>query len=184
MTDSRWEQYLFERHTRAELSAWARSLRYFRFWRAIGGHSGDDGDQLMTAIQLGSERELLEVLGLLAIPIVRLPPGTPEPQPGVSYTSAQYNAFPPKINDFPHIQQPSHIRLAGEKAHAWVHGGRLEITISDEISRYDVTSEAVASARRVEPLLLPLAHKIIDPPRDSRNCVCPRFYPELWSEHL
>lgn len=182
MADNLWERYLFERHSRAELSAWARSLRYFRFCRAIGGHSGQDGDQLVVAIRAQSEHEITEIFGLLGIPLQRLPPDNPTPQPGVAYTGTEFAAFLPEIAAFPHLQQPSHVRLAGAKAHAWVHGGRLEITIADEISPYDVSAQAVESARHVEPLLAPLASQIIDPPLNSHHCICPRFYPEFWSE--
>lgn len=181
MADHLWERYLFERHSRAELSLWARSLRYFRFCRAIGGHA-NDGDQLVVAIRAESERDITETLGLLGIPLRMLPPDNPRPQPGVQYTGTEFAAFLPEIAAFPHIQQPSHVRLAGAKAHAWVQGGRLEITIADEISPYDVSAQAVESARHVEPLLEPLASRIIDPPLNSRHCICPRFYPEFWAD--
>jgi hypothetical protein len=47
---STWEQYLYARHSREELHAWARRLRYFRFCRAIGGHA-NDGDRLLLALR-------------------------------------------------------------------------------------------------------------------------------------
>jgi hypothetical protein len=39
MTQSRWEAWLYERHSRAELREWATRLRWFRYCRAIGGHA-------------------------------------------------------------------------------------------------------------------------------------------------
>jgi hypothetical protein len=180
-TDILFERYLFERHSPDELRAWARSLRYFRFCRAYGGHSGDDGDQLMVALRIGSERELEGVFAQLQIPVRRLPPDNPEPQIGVAYTGAQYAEFKTGTPDFPRIQQPSHVTIAGQKAHAWMLKGQLQITIHDQLSPYDVTQEAVDSARQVEPLLAPLRARIIDPPRDNRNCVCPKFYPLFWA---
>jgi hypothetical protein len=50
MTQSRWEQWLYERHSKAELAVWAPTLRYFRYCRAIGGHA-NDGDQLMVVLR-------------------------------------------------------------------------------------------------------------------------------------
>jgi NAD(P)-dependent dehydrogenase (short-subunit alcohol dehydrogenase family) len=55
---SRWEQYLYERHSREELHAWARRLRYFRFVRAIGGHA-NDGDRLLLALRHGGAADAL-----------------------------------------------------------------------------------------------------------------------------
>lgn len=50
MAASRWEQWLYERHSRAELAEWAPTLRYFRYCRAIGGHA-NDGDQLVVLLR-------------------------------------------------------------------------------------------------------------------------------------
>ena len=136
----------------------------------------------MVAVRAQSECAILGALDLLGIPVQFLPPDNPRPQPGVAYTATEFVAFLPEIAAFPHLQQPSHVRLAGAKAHAWVQGGRLEITIADEISPYDVSAQAVESARHVEPLLAPLASQIIDPPLNSHHCICPRFYPEFWNE--
>ena len=175
---------LFLPHPPEELREWARSLKYFRFRRGMGGLSGDDGDELLIALRAQTEHELREVLGLLGIPIKRLPPDAPQPRPGVAYTGAQWQTFPTVIHDFPHLQQPSHAWLAGHRVHAWAHGGRLQITISDPATPYEVTRDMVAQARAVEPLLEIVAHKIIDPPSDSALCICPKFYPEMWADEI
>ena len=47
--DPRWDAYLHERHSPEELRGWARSLAYFRFCRAFGGHA-NDGDCLRVAL--------------------------------------------------------------------------------------------------------------------------------------
>ena len=188
MSDQRMDHHFFERrlfeaHSREQLRDWARRLKYFRFCRAFGGHSGDDGDQLVVAIRAESEPDLLEVLGVLGIRAEQVPPDAPQPQPGVAYTGTEWQAFPSVIPEFPHLKQPGHVRLAGQKAFAWASGGRFTISIADEHEVYDVTEAAVRAAQSVEPLLEPLALRIIDPPRDTPLCVSPEFYPEFWSGH-
>ncbi|MDO3408150.1 hypothetical protein QWJ34_00065 [Saccharibacillus sp. CPCC 101409] len=44
------------------------------------------------------------------------------------------------------------------------------------MSEYTVS----AAAERLEPLLNPLKDRLIDPPQDDRNCICPGYHPELF----
>ena len=81
----------------------------------------------------------------------------------------------------PVVRQPGHVRLAGAKVFAWVHPGRLELSISDEEDIYEVTPEAVQSALAVERLIALLEDRLIDPPQDDRHCLAPKYYPELWA---
>jgi hypothetical protein len=46
----RWEQWLYERHSKAELAVWVSTLRYFRYVRAVGGHA-NDGDELVVLLR-------------------------------------------------------------------------------------------------------------------------------------
>jgi hypothetical protein len=182
MSDFYWEQYLYMQHSEAEIGAWARALRFFRYCRAYGGQS-NDGDQLLVALAIGSEPDLIEVFTRLGIPLVQLPLDIPRPTPGVSYLASEYAKFRNPIRDYPHIEQPGYVRLADVKAFAWYHPGRLKISITEEEDPYEVSARAVQSARTVESLLLPLADRLIDPPQDDRNCICPKFYPAFWAEH-
>jgi hypothetical protein len=59
---------------------------------------------------------------------------------------------------------------------------RFEISVSDPSTPYEVTDAAVEVARRIEVLLAPLASLVIDPPQADEHCVCPEYYPELWSD--
>jgi hypothetical protein len=179
MTDSRWEAWLYERHSRAELRAWATRLRWFRFCRAVGGH-GDAGDDLRLALRAETEPELLAVLAALGITATTLPADAPQPVPGVAYPAGEYRAFGFRIDRFPHLRQPGHVRIGGQPAHAWAGRGRLELSLSDPDEPYEVTGRTVTSAVAIEAELDTAALTVVDPPLDSRHCLCPKYYPELW----
>jgi hypothetical protein len=176
----RWEQYLYEQHSAEQLATWAVSLRYFRFCRAVGGHAGD-GDQLRVALAVNSRDDLETVLAALGIPLTILPPDEPRPVAGQSDTGEEYARFRDPIDRFPDIAQPSHVRIAGGKAFAWVYRGRLTVSISDEDDIWSVSDAAVEVARRVEPVIDPIAHHVIDPPEHDHHCVCPTHYPQFWA---
>jgi hypothetical protein len=180
--DARWEAYLYERHARSELAAWAPTLRYFRYCRAYGGHA-NDGDTLLASISIQYRSALESVLRQLGIPLVILPPDNPTPEVGVSYRGDQFMQFQHGIKQFPDIKQPGHVRLSDVAAHVWVFSDRLTISLADEDNAYEVTAPTIASAHRVEMLLEPLAALVIDPPQDNKHCICPKFYPELWPRH-
>lgn len=180
--DPRWHAYLHERHSRDELRGWARSLAYFRFCRAFGGHA-NDGDCLRVALAVPSEQDLFEVAVQLGITLERLPHDNPEPVVGTSYTSAEFAKFKPSIGGYdPPIRQPGQVRIAGASVFAWVRAGRLDLSMSDEDEPHEVTARTVRSAQTVETLLRPLAHLCIDPPQEGRNCLSPKAHPELWSD--
>lgn len=180
MSDERWNLYLFERHDRQQIAQWARRLRYFRFCRAVGGHA-NDGDELLVAIALQTEAGLLDVYAALGIVRDVVAPDSPQPVPGVAYTAEAYQRFVSIVPGTHGIRQPGFVELAGQPVYAHAQANRLEISLSDTDFPYDVTEAAVRSAERVETLLAPLAGRLIDPPRASRHCVCPAYYPEMWN---
>ncbi|MFI6602365.1 hypothetical protein ACIBHX_39455 [Nonomuraea sp. NPDC050536] len=179
MDGKRWTDYLYECHPPARLRAWARELAYFRFCRAYGGHA-NDGDHLLVSLQVETEVDLVRTLSVLDVPVRRLRPDHPQPVPGVAYSAAEFSRFPVAMPRFPGIGQPGHVEIAGQRAHVWSHGDRLNISVADTVDHYSVTDAAVASARSIEALLAAVAGQVVDPPQDDRNCVCPRYYPDLW----
>jgi hypothetical protein len=74
-----------------------------------------------------------------------------------------------------------HVRIAGENAFASTRPGRLEVRLSDPDEPYEVTARTVTSATRIEEGLTALASSVIDPPLDDLHCVCPTYYPHLWT---
>ncbi len=178
---ARWEAHLFEPHSREELARWAPTLRFFRYCRAVGGHSGSDADELRVALRVETRAELDRVLSALGTRATPLAPDEPEPEIGRSYTGYEWQAFRQRMRGFPDLEQPGHIDLAGTRAFAWVGAERLTLTVGDPDRPYEVTDRAVAAARWVEPLLGPVADAVIDPPLDDPHCICPQRYPELWA---
>lgn len=57
---SAWTDYLYRRHSPEQLAEWARSLEYFRFCRAYGGHN-NDGDRLLVSLWLDDEVAAINV---------------------------------------------------------------------------------------------------------------------------
>ena len=72
---NRWTQYLFEEHDEKKLRKWSRRLKFFRFFRALGGHA-NDGDSLDVAFAYVEPAQLdtfLAGLGIkLALGVVML----------------------------------------------------------------------------------------------------------------
>jgi hypothetical protein len=167
------DRWLFRSHSRAELEDWARRMRFFRFCRAIGGHA-NDGDQLLVAVRITSESDLVAVASALGIALRELPADAPVPQPGRAYRGDEMAAFRTRIDAHPRFEQPGHVTLAGARCFAWVHPGRLEIALAGaDGDPYEVTERDVENALALEPLLSPLADRIIDPPCEGDRCVLP-----------
>jgi len=175
----RWYEYLYERHSRAELAEWARSLNYFRYCRAAGGHA-NDGDELKVVFRHGSEAELRRQFETLGIPLLDMPRDAPRPVAGVSYRGDVWAKFLPFVSHLPQIRQPSHMEFDGVACHVWIDAEKWAISITDSDDSYEVTQRCVDGARRLEPRLQPLAHDIVDPPQDNDHCICPKFYPDIW----
>jgi hypothetical protein len=179
--EARWQQYLYSTHPQAEIRLWARQLKYFRFCKAYGGHA-NDGDQLKVALKFDSEEDLVETCKSLGLPLRRISADSPKPVPGVRYSWQEFTKFVSFVDDFPTIEQPGWTTLLGLKVHVWIRSDRLEICIMDEGNLYEVSAAAVDVASKIEELLRPLAERLIEPPQDNRNCICPKFYPEFWDE--
>ncbi|OWR30793.1 hypothetical protein CDO73_09385 [Saccharibacillus sp. O23] len=168
--EERWRRYLHERHSPEELREWAHTLRYLRYRRATGGHAGD-GDRLLAAVAVGSRSELESVCGLLGIELQPIREGEPD--------------WPRQVRslDYPDVLQPGNAKIGGVEAFAWIYSDRLEIGVSDPDNPYEVSASTVeAAAEHLEPLLAPLQERLIDPPNDNRNCICPKYYPELFED--
>lgn len=176
MIEDRWERYLYERHTPEQLAKWARSLRWFRFCRAYGGHA-NDGDHLLVAIAVHDDlNTVFDALGLPLTPI-----SGPVPERCVTYTGTEWATLSFPIPGFEEFAQPGWVRLADYDAYVTAGPHDVRISVPDATQRYDVTEAAVAAARRIEELLTPLASQIVDPPQNDRNCLCPQQYPAIWS---
>jgi hypothetical protein len=173
----RWRTYLFEVHSAQTLRAWAQRLRLFRFCRAVGGHA-NDGDELLLVYAYQSPSELLSFFEGLGLQLTQHSVAPPQASPGVSYSLDQAQKFPNLIPGTRWLQQPGHCKLAHQDAHAWCTGRQIQLSIAHG---FDVTEADVERAERLERALRDVTLLRIDPPVARRHCVCPAYYPELFT---
>ncbi len=172
----RWRTYLFERHTEDEVRVWAKRLGLFRFCRAYGGHA-NDGDSLLVVYRYRDVKELRALLAGLGVTLVTHAERPPQPEPGKSYSLAEYQQFPSLIPDTQWIEQPGHCQIAGQGAFGWCGGSQLQLSIS---SGFDVTPGDVEAAASVERILVRASLERVDPPLDDHHCICPKYYPDYF----
>ena len=171
-----WSRWLFQEHPEQRLRQWARRLEVFRFVRAYGGHA-NDGDELVASFCYDSPDDLKSQLAGLGILLRTHELAPPQPEPGKSYSSAEFASFPSLIVGTL-IEQPKWQSINGQKVYIWCHAGIVKLSISDG---YEVTEGCVLAAERVEQALSALALTRIDPPVDRAHCICPKFYPQYFS---
>lgn len=173
----RWQQYLFEEHPETELRAWARRLKFFRFFRAFGGHA-NDGDSLDVAYAYQTPEQLASFMANLGITLVKFEARPPQPEIGVSYRGEVFTQFPSLIAGTEWLKQPGHCEIMGIAAFVWCSVDSIKISVGD---RYTVSEQSVQNAEKIETLLTGVTLERIDPPLDTRNYICPRHYPDYFS---
>lgn len=174
----RWIQYLYEQHSESELKEWATRLSLFRYFRAYGGHA-NDGDSLDVALKYKSTEGLLGLMARLAIQPTIYKEKPDQPIPGKSYAHEEYTSFPSLIKDTEWIKQPGHCEVFGIKVFIWCGNGLL--TISASSGSYVVTNEHIEAAEELEKNFGDLEVFIVDPPKDTKHYVCPKYHPSIFS---
>ena len=169
----RWQQYLFESHSEAQLRDWAVRLRRFRFCRAYGGHA-DDGDSLDVVFPYSTVEELRQFFSTLDIELVEDADQPAQPEPGKAYRGDVFQQFVSLVPGTQWIRQPGHCKIAGQDVFVWCDGKEIRISIG---AHYIVTEEHVLSAQAVEKALAASTLQPHDPPKDSQHCICPKYYP-------
>jgi hypothetical protein len=76
------------------------------------------------------------------------------------------------------MQQPGRCKIMDVDAFVWCGADRIKISISEG---YAVTEKNVMDAEKIETALARLALERIDPPRDTKNCICPKYYPDYFN---
>ncbi|WP_306476573.1 hypothetical protein [Methyloversatilis sp.] len=176
-TTDRWHQYLFESHSEATLRSWAKRLQKFRFCRAYGGHVGG-GDTLKVCYVYNDVSDIQSFFTAVGVPLVVHAKRPAEPEVGVSYRGDVFASFPHLIAGTSWVEQPRQCLIAGQTVFAWCEGNRITLSIS---TGYEVTESNVEEAGIVERALEEVPLSLLDPPVNSRNCVCPKFYPEYFA---
>ncbi|MDO6421545.1 hypothetical protein [Saccharophagus degradans] len=174
----RWIQYLYEQHSEKELKEWASRLKFFRYFRAYGGHA-NDGDSLDIALKYESTDRLIDILKSLGIDPMIYSKKPDQPIPGTRYNHEEYTSFPSLIPNTEWIKQPSHCEIFGIKVHIWCENGLINISANP--GSYTVTVEHVESAEKLESKFGNLKQFILDPPKDTKHYVCPKYHPSIFS---
>ncbi len=173
-----YSRHVFRHHPKADLAAWARSLRFFRFVSGPGGML-DQGDRLLVALRAPHYHDLEAIFTTLGAAARPRPPDPANPEVGyVAFTPP-----PPDPAGSPVAAPPllGVVRIGDVPVTAYWTGRSLELWIADEAQPSEVTAAAVAAAQRIEPRLEPLAGRIVDPPQDDRHCLCPKYHPTIWN---
>lgn len=173
----RWTQYLYEQHSESELKEWASRLQFFRYFRAYGGHA-NDGDSLDIAFKYESTEELINLLGRLGIEPTIYAEKPDQPVPGTRYTHEEYISFPSLIRETEWIKQPGHCEIWDVRVFIWCENGLINISASP--GSYVVTTEHVGSAEKLEKKLGDLKGFFVDPPKDTKHYVCPKYHPSIF----
>ncbi|HRF60545.1 MAG TPA: hypothetical protein PLH94_11630 [Fimbriimonadaceae bacterium] len=171
-----WEQYLFEAHSEETLRSWARRLRLFRFFRAFGGHAGD-GDSLDVAYRIRSFEEFEDLMAHLGVSLERYATRPPQPEPGVAYPADIFSTFPSLIPGTSWVRQPGHTVVSEQRSFIWCDLDRVTISLFEG---FEVTEATVMGAEAIERPLSSVTLQRIDPPRDTKNYICPRYYPDYF----
>jgi len=173
----RLNQYLFRQHSEAELRGWARKLKLFRYCRAYGGHA-NDGDSLEVVFSYDSAQDIKTFFDSLGVELVQHATKPPQPETGVLYPGHVFASYPRLIKETEWIEQPGHCQIMGIPVFAWCVKGKIRLSVSG--GSYEVTGEHVANAESLEKALLNAPLKVLDPPRDNKNCFCPKYYPDYF----
>ena len=178
---SAWEEYLFREFSEQYLSGWAKRLKYFRFFRAYGGHN-NDLDKIVLALSYAGEDYLTTLFDNLCVPYKRHLVKPPQPEPRKSYSGADFAKFPSLIPGTNWIEQPIWQTIDSVIVSIWCTNNSVEITVvGPKEEHWQITDIEFKKAERLEIIFEKYAQRIIDPPIDSRNCICPKYYPQYWS---
>ena len=174
--DERKHAYFFERHSIEEVRSWNQRLKYFRYFRAYGGHA-NDSDSLDVAIGYRGVEDMLSVMEKLGINLIKFSSTPPQPVAGVSYPFSEFEKFPSLIPGTRWIKQPGHTVIAGLQVFVWCYDDR--IIISPKKESLDVDESTIAAAEAIEPYLVDFAERIIGPPKDTDHYLCVAKHPKL-----
>ena len=181
MPDADRQRIFPSHHNAATLHKWARALRHFRFCNAAGGQA-NDGDSFRCLLEFQGEAGLLEVCRQLSLSLAHLPPDTPRPVPGKSYSWTELRQFSDPIEAYPWHEQPGRTTLFEVPVFAWVGRETVGLELSGAGGdSYEVTAADFRNAKRLEDQFHQLSLEFRDPPVDDSTCLCPKFWPEFFT---
>ena len=173
-----WTKYLYANHSENDLKRWASRLKLFRFFRAYGGHA-NDGDSLDVAVKYRNTEQLLEIFKLIGYTPTIYQNKPSQAVPGKSYSFEEFSLFPNIIDGTKWIKQPGNCQIFDINVFIWCDNDIM--TISTNVNSYEVTENHVNSAEKLEEKLSQLSLQIVDPPKDTKHYICPKYHPNIFS---
>ena len=166
----------------SDLARWARSLVHFRICTSSGGLGDDNGVWIETRISYTDKHDLDRTLKHFDLSLKKMPPYKP-PEPIEStlfYDVVPHDALAPTaISSLPDYQQIGHCEVGEEACFVWIDETSIKFHFG---TNWTVTAGDVALAQEFEKRFDQLVDRIIDPPIDNSYCLCPKYYPQLWSK--
>lgn len=179
--DNSWTKYLYERHSKTKLKKWAKELKYFRYFRAFGGHA-NDCDSFDVSIIWNEQKHLLSILEKFGvIPIIHesLPP---QPETGKQYNYQEFRNFKNIVPQTNYIEQPGNCTIGGVSVFIWCGENTLKLSVGADNKEFDVGDPEIEKCKIIEKYLQMNKFSFKDPPSDTRNYICPKYYPEMFDK--
>lgn len=177
------EDRLFQNNTKEEIVRWAKSLNYFHYMRARGGHNCE-GDSFCAYFLYNDREDLIDKLSKIGIMLAPLEEGFISFDPTKSYSFDELDKLKVTIVKYPDLEQPQHIKLWGKKAHVWVMDNCFEISVSGskDGKLYKVSEDDFAICSEFESEFEKLGWaSILDKEIESQpHCISAKIYPELF----
>ncbi len=174
------EVRLFSAFTVEQLADWGSRLKYFRVVADEFSNSGST-DNLVLALGYDSPETFAKIMAALGLPLTPLTPGSIQPRVGVGLTVTKMDTVEFEVDGVPGIRQPLVCTINGKYVFVWGERGKLKLIVSSEHGPpSDIVPADVASAVEIEKSLAPIEPYIIDPPVDTPNCFCPKYYPHAF----
>ncbi len=181
--EPRLAEYVFRWHDQATVVRWAIGLRYFAFYRALGGHA-NDGDLFRVEFRYADGAGLLNKLAVLGVVPPTFLPDAPRIEPGRAYPG---DTMPPsRIPGHEDRGQPGWVTVAGDRVFVYVYERTFGLWVSGSCDRNDheVTEDDYRVCQRLEAEFdrLQLATEVDRTREASSHCINRRNYPELFEE--
>jgi hypothetical protein len=162
------------------LRRWAPKLRFFRYVKALGGHNNDP-NEIVLVLSYAGEDDLTRLFDELGILYRRHLTKPPQPEAGKSYLVKEFAEFPSLIPGTHWIQQPVWQTIDSVTVSVWAESNTVKFTVVGPRERHwMITETEFENVERLERIFEKYSERVIDPPVDWKNCICPKYYPHYW----
>ena len=162
-----WDEHIFQEHPKQFLIDWARRLKYFRFVKADGGH-GSSPDKILLSLKYNGQDDLIKLFENL----------------GINYQQYKKRPIKPELSLIPKtewIEQPKHQVFNNINLFVWGYEENIEFSITGSSeNKWKITVAEFENAESLETLFENYVQRLIDPPQDTKHCLCPKHYPQYW----